>query len=92
MPLKTELQLRVGRYTPMGGVLEYRVDLEAGYLAVVTKLSTQWRLTIHGRAESELGLFDSAAAALIKLEEHEMMMAGRRGSVPPRQQPHLTAS
>jgi hypothetical protein len=62
----------VGKYTPAGGVTEYRVELRGRYVAVVRKLSTQWRLTIHGTVETDLGFFDSAGAALSTLEAYAM--------------------
>ena len=75
---RNHLQLRVGRYTPRDGMLEYRIDLSGGYEAVVTKLMSRWRLVVHGGTESDLGMFNSAAEAFVKLEEFELLRDARR--------------
>ena len=75
------LQLRVGRCTANGIIVEYRINLSGGYIAQVTKsAANRWRLVIHGGIEQDLGLFNTTAAALVKVQEYEMLAAARRVS------------
>lgn len=73
----TTPQLRIGRCSRDGVVSEYRVNLEGGHVAVISRLGTQWRLAILGGVEIELGLFDTARSALVKLDEYRMLMTVR---------------